>query len=164
MSKLNVKLDADLLLYLLSHFECDSHTVHMLTQQCSLLPLTSRVKLSLLTHIYSSPHSLAASLHWYRAHRSHYINSGWTFSEQTSYILTSLFQLSTQNWCNADGICLFSCLEYFKFYPCVTISQKSNRRKPSTSWTDTVHSEKWYISWFKKKLGNKNWQIESIKV
>ena len=32
MFKLNAKFDADLLLYLLSHFECDGHTVHMLTQ------------------------------------------------------------------------------------------------------------------------------------
>ena len=32
MFKLNTKFDADSLLYLLSHFECDSHTVHMLTQ------------------------------------------------------------------------------------------------------------------------------------
>ena len=32
MFKLNAKFDADLLLYLLSHFECDSHTIHMLTQ------------------------------------------------------------------------------------------------------------------------------------
>ena len=30
MFKLNVKFDAYLLLYSLSHFECDSHTVHML--------------------------------------------------------------------------------------------------------------------------------------
>ena len=32
MFKLNAKFDADLWLYLLNHFECDSHTVHMLTQ------------------------------------------------------------------------------------------------------------------------------------
>ena len=29
---LNTKLDADLLLYWLSHFEYDDHTVHMLIQ------------------------------------------------------------------------------------------------------------------------------------
>ena len=33
MLKHNAKFDADSLLYSLSHFECDSHTVHMLTQQ-----------------------------------------------------------------------------------------------------------------------------------
>ena len=34
MFKLNVKLNADSpLLYLLRHFECDGHTVHMPTQQ-----------------------------------------------------------------------------------------------------------------------------------
>ena len=32
MFKLNTKFDVDSLLYSLSHFECDSHTVHMLTQ------------------------------------------------------------------------------------------------------------------------------------
>ena len=32
MFKLNAKFDADSLLYLLSHFECNGHTVHMLTQ------------------------------------------------------------------------------------------------------------------------------------
>ena len=42
MFKLNAKWDADSLLYLLSHFECNSHTVHMLTQQHLLPPLTSR--------------------------------------------------------------------------------------------------------------------------
>ena len=31
MSKLKAKFDADPLLYSLSHFECDGHTVHMLT-------------------------------------------------------------------------------------------------------------------------------------
>ena len=37
-SKLNAKFDADSLFYSLSHFECDGHTVHMLTQQCLLPP------------------------------------------------------------------------------------------------------------------------------
>ena len=32
MFKLNAKFDADSLLYSLSYFECDNHTVHMLTQ------------------------------------------------------------------------------------------------------------------------------------
>ena len=40
--KLNAKLDADLLLYLLGHFECDGHTVHMLTQRHLPPPLTSK--------------------------------------------------------------------------------------------------------------------------
>ena len=33
MFKLHANFDADSLLYSLSHFECDSHTVHRLTQQ-----------------------------------------------------------------------------------------------------------------------------------
>ena len=86
MFKLNAKLNADFLLYLLSHFECDSHTVHMLTPQCLLLPLTSTMKSSLSTHAHSSPPSLAARLHRCRTNCSHYINNSWTFSEQTSYI------------------------------------------------------------------------------
>ena len=60
MLKLNAKFDADLLLYLLGHFECDNHTVHMLTQQRLLPPLTSTVK-SLFTHAHSSPLFLATS-------------------------------------------------------------------------------------------------------
>ena len=90
MYKLKAKFDADLLLSLLSHFECDSHTVHMLTQWRLLPPLTSTVKSSLFMHVHSSPLSLAARLHAYHTHHSHYINSGWTFSGQTSYIPMTL--------------------------------------------------------------------------
>ena len=63
MFKFKAKFDADLLLYSLSHFEYNSHTVHMLTQQCLLPPLTSTVKSSLFTHVHFSPLSLAARLH-----------------------------------------------------------------------------------------------------
>ena len=63
MFKLNAKSDADLLLYSLSHFECDSHTVHMLSQWHLLPPLTSTAKVSLFTYVHSSPLSLAAKLH-----------------------------------------------------------------------------------------------------
>ena len=78
MFKLNTKFDADLLLYLLSHFECDSQTVHMLTQQHLLPPLTSTMKSSLFTQVYSSPLSLAARLHRCHVNHSHYINNSWT--------------------------------------------------------------------------------------
>ena len=71
--KLNAKCDADSLLYSLSHFECDGHTVDMLTQQCLPPPLTSAVQLSLFTHVHSSPLSLAAGLHRCCANRSCYI-------------------------------------------------------------------------------------------
>ena len=64
MFKLNTKFDADSLLCSLCHFECDDHTVHMLTQQHLPPPLTSTVKLSLFTNAHSSPLSLAARLHW----------------------------------------------------------------------------------------------------
>ena len=56
MFKLNAKFDTDLLLYLLSHFECDGHTVHMLTQGHLPPPLTSTVTLSLL-HMHIPVHS-----------------------------------------------------------------------------------------------------------
>ena len=41
----------------------DSHTVHMLTQQHLLTPLTSTVKVSLFMSVRSSPIFLAAKLH-----------------------------------------------------------------------------------------------------
>ena len=63
MFKLNTKFDTDSLLYLLHHFECDSHTVHMLPQQRLPPPLSSTVKSSLFTHACSSPLFLAARLH-----------------------------------------------------------------------------------------------------
>ena len=84
--KINAKFDADLLFYSLSHFECDGHTVHMLTEWCLLPSLTSRVKLSLFTRVFSSPLFLAARLHRCHTNCSRYINNGWTFSGQTSYI------------------------------------------------------------------------------
>ena len=82
MLKLNAKFDADSLHYSLSHFECNGHTVHMLTQQCLLPPLITTVKSSLFTHVHSSLLSLAARLHRCPTNHSHYINNGWTFSGQ----------------------------------------------------------------------------------
>ena len=63
--------------------------VHLLTQL--LLSLTSSVKSSLFAHVHSSPFSLAPRLHWGHSRSSHYINNGWTFFGQTSYILATLF-------------------------------------------------------------------------
>ena len=82
MFKLNTKFDADLWLYLLSHFECDSHTVHILTQWCLSPPLTSTVKSSLFTYAHSRPLSLDARLHWCHSNCSHYANNGWTLSTE----------------------------------------------------------------------------------
>ena len=87
MFKFNEKFDPDSLLYLLSNFECDSHTVHMLTQWHLPPPsLTSTVKLSLFIHEHSSSLSLAARLHQCCTNHSRYMNNGSTFSGQTSYI------------------------------------------------------------------------------
>ena len=86
MFKLNAKFDADLLLYSLSHFECDGHTVHMLTQWCLPPPLTSTVKSILFMHMHSIVHACtlysAATLHRCYENHSRYINNGWTFSRQ----------------------------------------------------------------------------------
>ena len=93
--KFNTKFDADLLLYSLSHFECDGHTVHMLTQQCLLPPLTSPVKLSLFMLVHSSPLSLAARLHHCHANCSHYISNDWTFS---GLIYDEVFRNEVYSW------------------------------------------------------------------
>ena len=85
MFKLNTKSDVYLSLYSLSLFECDGHTVHMLTQQCLPHPLTSTVKSSLFTHAHASPLSLVPRLPRCCANHSYYINNGWTFYRQTSY-------------------------------------------------------------------------------
>ena len=96
--KFNAKFDADSLLCLLSHFECDCHTVHTLTQWCLSLPLTSTVKSSLFTHVHSSPLSLAARLHRCGGNHSHYINNGWTFSEQTIYMTYMTVEFFVTMW------------------------------------------------------------------
>ena len=64
MFKLNPNSDEDSLLYQLSHFECDSHTLHGLSQRHLPPLLTSMVKPSLFTHAHSSPLSLATRLPW----------------------------------------------------------------------------------------------------
>ena len=82
MFKLNAKFDAYSLLYSLSHFECDDHTVHTLTQWHLLSSLTSTVKSS-FTHVHSSPLFLAARLHQCNTNLyASYINNGWVFSSR----------------------------------------------------------------------------------
>ena len=81
----------------LRHFQCDSHTVHMLPQWRLLHPLTSTVKLSLFMHAGSSPSSLSARLYRYHTNSS-YIIKGWPFSGQTLYIWKTR---NNQNWSQA---------------------------------------------------------------
>ena len=88
MFNLHIKFNANSLFCSLSNFECDGHTVHMLTQWCLLLPLTCIVKLSLFTHVHSSPLSLTARLHQCCANSSHYTNNDWTFSRQASFTVS----------------------------------------------------------------------------
>ena len=109
MFKLNANFDADLLLYSLSHFECDGHTVHMLTQWCLPPLLTSTVKLSLFMHVHSSPLSLAARLHQCSTNHSHYINNGWTFSRQNidTHIYTYIYIFLKQ---------IYICIHIIYFY------------------------------------------------
>ena len=71
---------------LLTHFEGNGHTVRMLTERHLSPPLTNTVTSSLFTRVHSSPLSLAARLHGCHANPSCYINNGWTFSGQTSYV------------------------------------------------------------------------------
>ena len=52
MFKLNAKFDADSLLYSLSHFECDGHTIHMLTQLHLPTPLNG-----MCSHVQIPVHS-----------------------------------------------------------------------------------------------------------
>ena len=85
MFKLHAKFDADSLLYQLRCFECDSHTVHMLTQWHLLPPLTSTVKSSLFKHVHSSHSPWLPGYMDVMHNHSRYINNGWTFSSQTVY-------------------------------------------------------------------------------
>ena len=101
MFKPNTKSDADSLLYSLSHFECNGHTVHMLTQWHLPPPMISTVKSSLFTHVHSSPLSLAARLHQCHANHSRYVNNGWIFSGQTSHI-----QCSSSKWLSEKRLCV----------------------------------------------------------
>ena len=129
MFKLKVKFDTDLLVYPLSIFEHDGHTVHMLTQWCLLHLLTSIVKSSLFTHAHSSPLSLAARLHQCCSNHSRYINNSWTFSRQTSlYIVCSyinilctyalhivcvyvfIYFVYIDRYCTCVYVCIYTCM------------------------------------------------------
>ena len=86
-----MQIDTGSLLYSLSHFKCNSHTGHTLTQWHLPPPLTSTMTSSLFTHVHSSPLPLAARLHQCHTNCSHYINNGWTFSGQTLYALFTIY-------------------------------------------------------------------------
>ena len=84
MFKLNAKSDADLLLYSLSHFECNGCTAHMLTQRCLSPPLSSTVKSS-LSHTCIQVHSPWLP-NYSNVVETILVNNGWAFSRQASYI------------------------------------------------------------------------------
>ena len=73
---------------LLSHFECDGHTVYMLTQRhllpCWLVPGSHHCScMRIPVHSPWLPGYLNV------VQTIHYINNGWTFSRQTLYLLSS---------------------------------------------------------------------------
>ena len=86
MFELYTKSDTDLLLYWLSHFECNSHTVHMLTQPCLPPPLTATMK-SLFTHAHSSLRPLPSKLHWCCTSHSHYVTMAGLFPDRLHHII-----------------------------------------------------------------------------
>ena len=96
--KLNTKLDGDLLLYSLSHFECEGHTGHVLTQQCLLPPLTSTVKSSLM-HVRSGPIFLATSLRRYHANCSHMLTVAGLFPDRPCVCVCTYTCVSIFNTC-----------------------------------------------------------------
>ena len=107
------KFDADSFLYLLRHFECDVHTVHMLTQRHVPPPLTSPVKLPMFMHVHSSPLSLAARLHRYHANHSHWITNGWTFSRP--HVFWKTFKVFDHF---LIGLFVFVIVELYAFFLC----------------------------------------------
>ena len=82
MFKLNAKLDADLLLYSLSHFECEAtqYTCSLNSIYCPLL--TSTVKSSLFM-MYIPVHSSSLSVYINVVQTILIINNAWTFSGHT---------------------------------------------------------------------------------
>ena len=91
MFKLNAKFDADSLLYSLSHFECNSHTVH--TSLNGIYCPHWRVQWSRhCSHMHISVLS-AAKFHGCHTNCSRSMNNVWTFSRQIS--LYSIYNLSS---------------------------------------------------------------------
>ena len=85
MFKLNAKFDADLLLYLLSHLECHAHSMASTasTDKCSEVVIVhARAFQSTL---------LGCQVHQGCTNHFPYINNGWTFSRQATYVVTLNF-------------------------------------------------------------------------
>ena len=124
MFKLNTKSDADSLLYLLSHLECDGHTVHMLTQWHLPPPLTSTMKLSLFTHVNSKPLSLATRLHQCHTNCFHYINNGWTFLDRPILYICMCVCIYTF-LCICQRCCFFHPVVCYFLFPLLSWFNKS---------------------------------------
>ena len=63
-----------------------SHTIHMFTQWHILPPWLVQWSCHCLHTVHSSPLSLTAMLHWRHGSHCCFINNGFTFSGQTSYL------------------------------------------------------------------------------
>ena len=142
MLKLNAKFDADLLLYLLGHFECDNHTVHMLTPRHLPPSLTSTVKSSLFTHVHPSPLSLTARLHWCHTNYSCFINMARLFLDRTHAWKTHFFKFWGLS-CKAYEVSSRNCLNIWPEKPhampprmpqwsCLSPELKGSSREEST--------------------------------
>ena len=98
MSKLDAKSDADLLLYSRSHFECNGHTGHTLTQGLLPPPLTNKYSEVVIVHTCASQSTLLGCQVTSMSHKhSHYIHNGWTFSEETLCVIYVNDKLKRKN-------------------------------------------------------------------
>ena len=84
MLKLNAKFDMQIVALLAQSFwTWGSYTIH--AHSAASTTATDLYSEVVFVHnVHSSPLPLAARLHWYCVNYSSYINSGWTFSGQTS--------------------------------------------------------------------------------
>ena len=87
-SNLMAKFNADSLLYSLSDFECDSHTVHMLIQ--GIYHPHWLVSEVIIVHACTFQSTLLGCQFTSMSHTCSHINSGWTLSGQTSYIIKNV--------------------------------------------------------------------------
>ena len=76
--KLNAKFDADSLLYSPSHFECEGHTVHMLTHWSTTLTASYSEVVTVHTCTFQSI-PLGCQVTSMSPNCFRYINTGWAF-------------------------------------------------------------------------------------
>ena len=92
MFKLKAKFDADLLLYFLSHFECDIHTIHM-QSTASTTPTDQYSEVVIVQACSFQSTLLGCQVASMSCKPFLYINNGCTFSRQTSYIHVYVYNI-----------------------------------------------------------------------